>query len=196
MATSAERTDWVRIGLAVVLAGTVPAVIFNTILLITPVEVAAQPTVRSFFLLFYFILHLLPFPLGFWAGSKWPGQHSKGHSILGVSAGLIEVFTILLILSAFYAYGLRMAFEEFIAPITTAALFLGGALFADVRKRLRAHDNTRRSEVGSEQAETAQDTMAAEGDKFTITLIQSLGPAALTASATIIAAILAFMAAR
>jgi hypothetical protein len=52
---------------------------------------------RPVYVLFHFVVHLLPLALRIWAASKSPGRHTKGYIQLDILAGIIELATIWLL---------------------------------------------------------------------------------------------------
>jgi DNA-binding transcriptional MerR regulator len=139
-ALSAQRPRWKRIGLMTVLAGAVPTMLATTSLLIGYSLVGYainDPPLRTTYLFFYFLLHLLPLPLGIWAGLAWPGRHLIGYVLLGVLAGAIEaiVSRLFVILSG----GLvELRFEDILTVVSTIILFLAGGAVGDSIEKRRA----------------------------------------------------------
>jgi hypothetical protein len=89
---------WGRIGLAVLLAGMVPAASSNSVVILGQLA-SVYHSLRPVHLLFHFAIHLLPLPLGVWVSLAWPGRHPRGHALLGLLAGLVEALTILLMVN-------------------------------------------------------------------------------------------------
>jgi hypothetical protein len=166
---------WGRIGLAVLLAGTVPAAFSNSVVILGLLAGVYQ-SLRPVHLLLHFAIHLLPLPLGFWAGLAWPGRHPRGHALLGLLAGLVEALTILLMVNVARIVGapIRLLTEDALGLLATVALFTAGGLFGDLAEHRRAPAR-------------GEDTSRGPSER-TLVLIQSLGPAALALLGTIITA--------
>ena len=133
-------TRWSRVGLAVVLAGTAPAVLSNSVLILGLLAGVYQP-LRPAHLVLHFAIHLLPLPLGVWAGLAWRGRHPVGHTVLGLLAGVVEAFTILLMVNLARMVGtpIQLLPEDALGLLATVALFTAGGLFSDLAESRRAH---------------------------------------------------------
>lgn len=182
------RPMWGQIGLVVVLAGTVPIVVQFLVLLAGPIPVdiwgrpnPSYPAFRTTFLFVYFLLHLLPLPLGIWAGLSWPGKHPTGHVLLGIVAGVIEAVTAIIIITVF-AGVVELGPEDYIAFVSTTILFAAGGLLGDVIEGRRSTYRDRGTSLG-------QGANASPGSGPQATLMSALGPAALGLVGTIITAI-------
>ena len=90
--------------------------------------------VYAIYLLVVFLFHLVPLPLGFWAGLAWPGTHLRGHALLGLSAGTIEVATGWAISNYLTAVPLRTI--DYMFALGTVSLFIAGGLFGDVFEKV------------------------------------------------------------
>jgi zinc-ribbon domain len=189
----------VRIALAVLLAGILPLMIVYVVLVAAVSIIGIAPTDTSYppfrppYLLLYFLVHvLIPLALGFRAGAAWPGKHTKGIGVLALLAGVTEAVAVKLIVpfhSFFFWWSYNLYLEDFIAPIVTATLFMGGGLFADLVEQwrsLRSERETMRAQGEPIEAPAHSE----ERNKTMLLLIQSLGPAALTLIGTITAAII------
>lgn len=122
---------WGQIGVAVLLAGTVPFVLtFLTLLLTPPIGPG-----RTLYFFFDFVFHLLALPLGVWAGFAWPGRHPQGYALLGLAAGAIEIFFDSVAYGFIFAGVLAMGPEDFLAVIGIVVLFFLGGILADLWKR-------------------------------------------------------------
>jgi hypothetical protein len=186
----------VRIALAVLLAGTIPPMIAYVGLVVAVSTVGVEPTnyppFRRAYLLLYFMVHVLPLALGFWAGAAWPGKHTKGIGALAVLAGVTEAVADRVIVTfhrLIFLWGYKLGFEDYIALIATATLFMSGGLFADLVERwrsLRSERETMRAQGEPIEAPTHSE----ERNKRMLLLIQSLGPAALSLVGTITAAVI------
>lgn len=173
---------WGRIGLAVLLAGMVPAAFSNSVLILGLLAGVYQ-TLRPVHLVLHFAIHLLPLPLGIWAGVAWPRRHPWGHALLGLLAGLVEALTILLMVNVARIVGapIKLLTEDALGLLATVALFTAGGLFGDLAENHRAR--TTRPELPGQDEHTSR-----AGSERTLVLIQSLGPAALALLGTIITA--------
>lgn len=130
-----ERTRWGRVVVAVVLAGTVPAVFVHLFVLYGLNRTGTQ--------LVDFLLHLIPLFLGAWAATAWHETQPRLLTVLGILAGAVEVLVTVaifsspgheLLASTFDAYTVP-ASEDSLAVLATVALFTSGAFIADRRKR-------------------------------------------------------------
>jgi hypothetical protein len=146
-----KRPRWKLIGMATVLAGAIPSIGANLALLLSYRLVGEDimyPPLRGAYLSFYFLLHLLPLPLGLWAGLLWPGRHLGGYGLLASLAGVIEA----IILGSFVVVtrvafamgfegmgqGIQPRLEDFVAVLATAVLFVAGGAIADSIEKLRS----------------------------------------------------------
>jgi hypothetical protein len=186
----------VRIALAVLLAGTIPLMIVYVVLVVGVSTLGVVATrlspFRPAYLLLYFIVHVLaPLALGFWAGTAWPGKHTKGIGALAVLAGVTEAVAVWVVVtfhSSLFWWRYDLQPEDYIAPIATATLFMGGGLFADLAERWQFLRSERET-MGAPQVEPIEAPPHSEEQrKMVLLLIQSLGPATLTLFGTIIAA--------
>jgi hypothetical protein len=178
----APGPKWGRIGLAVLLAGMVPAASSNSVVILGQLA-SVYHSLRPVHLLFHFAIHLLPLPLGVWASLAWPGRHPRGHALLGLLAGLVEALTILatFTMSRIVGAPIKLLTEDALGLLATVALFTAGGLFGDLAENRGAP--TTRPEAPGQDEHTSQ-----EGTERTLVLIQSLGPAALALLGTIITA--------
>lgn len=186
---SAAKADWVRIGLATFLAGTVPALLANLVVLVTAYYTVGyainHEPLLYVYLLFYFLVHLLPLLLGRWAGLAWPGSHPMGYLILGITAGALELLTTGSIV--FFDERIVWTTEDYIAIVSTITLFMSGALYGDlleVRRRITA-----------DSAGTAS-ANAEDLSKMTQLLIQSIVPALIGLVGTIVSVIVPLLGSR
>ena len=183
----AAKAVWVRIGLATFLAGTVPAVLANLVVLMVAYYTVSYAINYSpykyFYLFFYFLVHLLPLFLGKWVGLTWPGSHPRGYVLLGVMAGSITALTNLVILTVF-GHIIKIAIEDYIAIASTITLFVSGALYGDLL------EVRRRIATASAGAVSANEAAL---NKTTLLLIQSIIPALIGLVGTIVAALIPFM---
>jgi excisionase family DNA binding protein len=179
----AARAVWVRVGLATFLAGTVPPILANLVLLMAAYYAVGyainHPPLMYVYLFFYFLAHLLPLPLGRWAGLTWPGSHPRGYLLLGITAGGITALTTLSVVTIF-GHIIRIAVEDYIAIISTITLFLSGALYADLLEVRRRITTASAGAVSANEAAL---------NKTTLLLIQSAIPALIGLVGTIVAAL-------
>jgi hypothetical protein len=138
-----------------------------------------HPPLMYVYLFFYFLVHLLPLPLGRWAGLTWPGSHPRGYLLLGITAGGITALTTLSVVTVF-GHIIRIAVEDYIAVISTVTLFLSGALYADLLEVRRRITTASAGAVSANEAAL---------NKTTLLLIQSAIPALIGLVGTIVAAL-------
>lgn len=177
------KAAWPRIVLATLLAGAIPPLLANLVVLVAAYYIVGYainhyPLV-DVYLFFYFLVHLLPLPLGIRAGLAWPGNHPKGYALLGIAAGAMEALingSIVLVAGDIVV----LAIEDYVAVFSTATLFVSGALYADVIEARR------RIPTPSEGAAGAD---AAGLNKTTVLLIQSIAPAMLGLVGTLVTAL-------
>jgi hypothetical protein len=114
-----ERSRWGLVWVAVLLAAAVPA-LWNLSQL--------QGVERSTFLLVYFVLNLLPFVFGIWAGALYRGPHAIVGVLLGVAAGIAEALIEGVLLTQVQVNGqvLVLGPEDLLAWVTTIVLFSAG----------------------------------------------------------------------
>lgn len=184
-AVTSTAPRWMKVGLGTILAGALPITVVTLTLVIVynGVGIAINHSpLREAFLLFYFLAHLLPLPLGALVGVSWPGKHLSGYVILGVSAGAIEAIIIWVVVSVMGDL-IALGIEDYIAVIATAPLFLSGGLFGDLIERRR-----------KQKASEASVPSAREGlSDLTLLLLQSLGPAFIALFGTTITAVATLM---
>src|SRR5918995_4147389 len=126
-----------QIGLAVLLAGTIPITLSVLVLaLLNAVGVESLPAglhtlVFAIYLCLGFVFHLVPLPLGLWAGLAWPGAHFKGHTLLGLSAGVVEMVSAWGLSNALLS-STPLGFVDYLFALGTVSLFIAGGLFGDL----------------------------------------------------------------
>jgi hypothetical protein len=182
---STASPPWGQVVLAVVLAGAVPPILINFILIAALMSMGfvavAQPSFRTPFLFFDFLLHLLPLALGIWAGQAWSERNTSAFVLLGIAAGAIEGIMDYLIIAMFGGL-IELRAEDYIAIFATPILFLAGALFGGTTARRRALGRYRLS--GLERGETGSSPDAPPS-----ALMEAIAPAALGLIGTIITAV-------
>jgi hypothetical protein len=165
-----HRLRWSRIIVAVLVAGTVPAILINVFVL----DHLNRPGTQ----LLDFALHLLPLVLGAWAAGAWQGKRPRLLSVLGVATGAIEALIEIAIFSnaghrylasLFGAYTVP-AIEDYVAVPATIALFISGALTAERRKR-ESHAEVDADTAGPEASPTSGPEPRKDADRL-ITLLQ------------------------
>lgn len=183
----ATKAVWARLGLATFLSGAVPAILANLVLLQGGFYIVGyainHPPLVYVYLSLYFLVHLLPLPLGMRAGLAWPGSHPKVYALLGIAAGAIEalVFWGIVTLSK----GLVVwTIEDVVAVFSTATLFVSGALYGDLIEARRKMPTAPEGAVSAEEAAL---------NKTTMLLIQSLGPALLGLVGTVFTALITLL---
>jgi hypothetical protein len=168
-----------------VLAGAVPPILINFILIAALMSMGfvavAQPSFRTPFLFFDFLLHLLPLALGIWAGQAWSERNTSAFVLLGIAAGAIEGIMDYLIIAMFGGL-IELRAEDYIAIFATPILFLAGALFGGTTARRRALGRYRLS--GLERGESGSSPDAPPS-----ALMEAIAPAALGLIGTIITAV-------
>jgi excisionase family DNA binding protein len=181
------KAVWARLGLAAFLAGAIPAILANLVLLQGGFYFVGyainDPPVVYVYLFLYFLVHLIPLPLGMWAGLAWPGSHPKVYASLGLAAGAIE---------ALFFWGIVMiskdlvvwTIEDVVAIFSTATLFVSGALYGDLIEARRKMPTALEGAASAEEAAL---------NKTTMLLIQSLGPALLGLVGTLFTALITLL---
>ena len=176
------KAEWTRIGLATFLAGAIPPILANLVLVaayfIVGYAINRHP-LADIYLFFYFLVHLLPLPLGIRAGLAWPGNHPRGYALLGIAVGTIVALInggIVIVVTDMIV----LAVEDYVAVFSTATLFVSGALYADVIEARR------KLPTASEGAVSAD---AAGLNKTTLLLVQAIAPAMLGLVGTIVTAL-------
>jgi DNA-binding transcriptional MerR regulator len=181
-----KRPRWKLIGMATVLAGAIPSIGANLALLLSfrlVGEDIMYPPLRGAYLSFYFLLHLLPLPLGILAGLLWPGRHLGGYGLLASLAGVIEA----IILGSFVVVtrvafamgfegmgqGIQPRLEDFVAVLATAVLFVAGGAIADSIEKLRSSRGLVRGTVEDSEHEK-------EFGQMTTLFLRFILPAILT----------------
>jgi DNA-binding transcriptional MerR regulator len=139
-ALSTQRPRWKRIGLMTVLAGAVPTILATSSLLIgysLAGYAINDPPLRTIYLSFAFLMHLLPLGIGIRTGLAWRGRHLIGYALLGLLAGAIEVtvFRLFVVLSGRLV---ELRFEDFLSVVATSILFLAGGAIGDSIEKRRA----------------------------------------------------------
>jgi excisionase family DNA binding protein len=185
---TAAKAPWATIGLATFLAGAIHPVIMNVVVLgaasVTVGAAINHPPLSFVYLFVYFLVHLLPLPLGIWVGLAWSGRHASAYVLLGIAAGGVEALISLGIVGV-APDTIYLAYEDLIAWFATPILFLSGALYGDLlearRKMPAASEIVRR---GDEAA----------WNERTRLLIQSIVPALLGLVGTIITALATILA--
>jgi len=134
-----QNPKWRQIGLATVLAGTVPTTL-ATLALLVGYSFAGfainDPPLWTAYLVYSFLMHLLPLGLGIWMGLAWPGRHLIGYALLSLLAGAIEV--IVYELFVFLSRGLVvLGFEDPLIIVSTIVLFLAGGAIGDAIEKRR-----------------------------------------------------------
>lgn len=172
-----HRALWRQILTKTFLAGTIPAVLSDLVVVISmlALEDPNAPYVRIPYLIIYFVLHMLPLPLGLWIGLTWPGKHREGYILLGFSAGVIEALIDWAkvqipepspdvsswivsslpedladrILDVAYMYaGVKLGLEDYLGIIGTTVLLISGGLLGEILKgRELGHIETRSTVV-------------------------------------------------
>ena len=183
----ATKAVWARLGLAAFLAGAIPAILANLVLLLGGFYIWGyainHPPLEYVYLFLYFLVHLLPLPLGMWAGLAWPGSHPKVYALLGIAAGAIEA----LIFWGIVAFSKELVVwttEDVVAVLSTATLFVSGALYGDLIEARRKMPTAPEDAVSAEEAAL---------NKTTMLLIQSLGPALLGLVGTVFTAVITLL---
>lgn len=133
-----QKPKWKQIGLATVLAGAVPTTLATLALLVGYYFVSYDindPPFWPAYLVFSFLMRLLPLGLGIRMGLAWPGRHLIGYALLSLLAGAIEV--IVYRLFVFLSDDLVvLGFEDALIIVSTIVLFLaGGAIGDSIEKR-------------------------------------------------------------
>ena len=144
-----QPARWSRVVVAVLVAGTVPAVLINLLVLYHLDRAGTR--------LADFLLHLLPLVLGAWAVTAWAGRRPRLVVVLAVVAGAIEVLVMVAIfskhghvfLSSVFGSYTVPAVEDYLAVPATIALFTAGALMAERTRAPRAAGARRPSGPGS-----------------------------------------------
>jgi len=144
--------DWKRIGIAVLLSGSIQILSGWLFVLLTPYvnniiddmqhgllrgAVFTVSTIATTFLQVGSVFSPLVF--GFWASLGWPGRHLLGYVFLGLSAGLLNIIGVL---------GLGLAGDQWeevfvISFVGPALVFISGALFGDWVKRKKLSRDSR-----------------------------------------------------
>jgi len=185
---TADKAPWARIGLATFFAGAIPPLLMNLVVLVAASHTVGpainHPPLAYVYLFVYFLVHLLPLPLGIRVGLAWPGRHPRGYVLLGVAAGSTEALIGLGIVG-FAPDMIYLGVEDIVAWFATPILFLSGALYGDLLEA--------RSKMPT-ASEIVRSGDEAAWNERTRLLIQSIGPALLglvgaviTALATIVA---------
>jgi len=187
LARPAAKAVWARLGLAAFLAGAIPAILANLVLLQGGFYIVGyainDPPVMYVYLFLYFLVHLIPLPLGMRAGLAWPGSHPKVYALLGIAAGAIEALFFWGIVTM--SKGLVVwTIEDAIAIFSTATLFVSGALYGDLIEARRKMPTAPEGAVSAEEAAL---------NKTTMLLIQSLGPALLGLIGTLFTALITLL---
>jgi len=170
------------------LAGAIPPVLMNVVVLgaasYTVGPAINHPPLSYVYLFVYFLVNLLPLPLGIWVGLAWSGRHASGNVLLGIAAGSVEALIGLGIVGIAPDI-IYLAVEDVIAWFATPILFLSGALYGDLleaRRKMPAASEIVRS--GDEAA----------WNERTRLLIQTIVPALLGLVGTIITALATLLA--
>jgi hypothetical protein len=177
-----------QIGLAVLVAGAMATVVTLIVYAmfvstlnadaayLTPEQLLERAKgIDSFLVKFEFIAHLfIPLSCGFWAAFAWTGKHTRGNILLALCASCVTI-----VVGLFFALAMPEAYtfnpKEFLFAFSTAALFGGGALFADLIQERRSG---RRSSDRTDQAQPLPD------------FLRLVAPSILTAVGTVSAAVI------
>ena len=154
-ASGVKPSVFIQVLLAVVTAGALPVVssyVAVSLVFSQPPAGARSPLSSPEYIYLWF--HLIPLFCGLYAGLTWKGVHLRGHMLLGLLAGSIDVVTIALF--HFRSLRLRDAFNEILAylggrelffPVgvsdiiaifATIALFMAGGIFGDMLERAQS----------------------------------------------------------
>jgi hypothetical protein len=187
------RAQWGRISAAVFLAGSIPTVLSYSVLTVLLIFIGPVYPFRSSYVLFHFLVHLLPLALGIVAARAWPGRHPRGNAVLGALAAATEAATIWVFLTVVSPriQLLSLRWEDFAGLVATTSLFAAGGLFGDLREWPRSP--TTRPEPAPERTPTSGSTLRERetDDQRTLQLVQALGPALLALIGTAINAAVA-----
>lgn len=134
------KPRWKQIGFATILAGAVPTTIAFLGLLVSFSYFSYDindPPLRTVYLVFSFLVHLLPLLLGTWTGLAWPGRHLVGYAVLGVLAGALERLVSQLVIALSSGLVVRGP-EDLLGVTATIVLFLAGGAIGDSMEKRRA----------------------------------------------------------
>ena len=132
-----------------------------------------------------------PFPVGFWAGAKWPGRHLGTYLFSSIVPGL-GMFIFFAAISEPPGWG----FSDLALGFSLPAVFVSGALFGDLYERYKRWQEgvIYQAEKESPSVRVAASLSSSkEPSKTTVLLIQALGPAAIGLVGTSITAVVTLM---
>lgn len=140
--TAARKPRRKQIGAAVFFAGAIPitlGVLMQALLDAVGIDSLTgglSSLVDAIYWFVVFLFHLVPLLFGFWAGLAWPGTHLGGHTLLGLSAGLVEVITGWAVWRLLLHSTGSLGTMDYMFALGTVLLFIAGGLFGDLFEKV------------------------------------------------------------
>jgi hypothetical protein len=182
------RVRWRQEVLAVTLAGMVTTLPSMALLLLINqgrIDIPSNGTLDG--ILFASLAPVLL--CGLWASWAWPGRRAAAYAGLGVIAAVVDLFLVGGLLGGLlpegpYAVWISFDSKEVASAAGIVALFTAGALGGEVARRFRASRAARGASYKPALADGRSHSGSA-GSGTTLTVVNALGPPALTLVGTI-----------